>query len=436
VLDFRQARYHAAQLRILDPGNEEYLALDNKATLLQDVLLRPVFYQTTEGLNNLNFRFKQARALLRDDPDIDVIGAFVTWQAGDTRLHEHAAALLCAHALQQQKRNFVLKPMAVQFLRNYLLNPLSDEEVTRLVKPANTETAQNNRSTRVLVASLVFFDKTVSAAPIQNLKREDLEKLLVDNNGGDEDSEGPLRHILQFDEAARILYRAEIPAYMGLENATAQLGAQNVAAETKASLQADQKKYARIISAAWKQFDAKIGAMSQQGGFLTAFRVNDTILQHADQFMAFSANEAAKYDYADHNTLMTSLLEARFPAANAAGPSKVRQMLDADIQRRRGGDDANLKDYESKLATFYQVISQPSTDPDKFAAASAAAIDAAKLGLFACGAQDCTSGAKTKSSVDDIKVLMTKWIAPAFSRPPDFDQKLDAAFMQRSLVFW
>jgi hypothetical protein len=44
VLDFRQARYHAAQLRILDPGNEQYLALDNKATLLQDVLLRPVFY--------------------------------------------------------------------------------------------------------------------------------------------------------------------------------------------------------------------------------------------------------------------------------------------------------------------------------------------------------------------------------------------------------
>jgi hypothetical protein len=65
-------------------------------------------------LDNLNFRFKQARALLHDDPDIDVIGAFVTWQAGNTRLHEHAAALLCAHASATAKQ--------VLFLSRWLFN--------------------------------------------------------------------------------------------------------------------------------------------------------------------------------------------------------------------------------------------------------------------------------------------------------------------------
>jgi hypothetical protein len=54
-----------------------------------------------------------------------------------------------------------------------------------------------------------------------------------------------------------------------------------------------------------------------------------------------------------------------------------------------------LKDYETNLALFYQVTSQPSTEPQKFAAASAAAIDAARLGLFTCRGQDCAPGVGT-----------------------------------------
>jgi hypothetical protein len=189
-----------------------------------------------------------------------------------------------------------------------------------------------------------------------NMTRGDLEKILERVKADNLDSEGPLRHILQFDEAVRTLYRAEIPAYVALENASAQLAAQNVTPELKASLPNDQKKFAREISTAWKQFDAKIGGMNEQGGFLTAFRVNDTILQRADPF---TAGDKDRYSSDLHIGFMTSLLEARFPSTLSGTENKVRKMLDSDIQRRRTADDTLVVGY----ATLFAILTIASVSP-------------------------------------------------------------------------
>lgn len=137
ALDLRQARFHAAQLQIIDPISTKYRALALKTELLRDVFTRPTLLQSLSGLNDVVRQIEQIEVLLptvASDPDVETIKAIVHWRMGPTKAHEYLAAQLCTEALGHSKNGkfvlkneytFAMRGLAIDCLRNYLSQPIA-----------------------------------------------------------------------------------------------------------------------------------------------------------------------------------------------------------------------------------------------------------------------------------------------------------------------
>src|SRR5437868_4758996 len=96
ALDLTEAKYHASQLKILDPTNVVYRGLALKIDLVRDVLSRPALYQTAAGIHQTLSRIEQAEVQLepRSDRDVAVLKALVLFRTNPSRQSEHDAAML------------------------------------------------------------------------------------------------------------------------------------------------------------------------------------------------------------------------------------------------------------------------------------------------------------------------------------------------------
>lgn len=137
ALELREARYFAAQLRLLAPGEHSYGALVQKAELVRDVLDRPTI-ATAAGFRVVESRLRSLETLIgRRDPDLLTVAALLTWQAGSDRRAELGAAVLSAYAIETaEEKSFPLLPIAVAYLQTYLTDPLPAVAISRLeLKP-------------------------------------------------------------------------------------------------------------------------------------------------------------------------------------------------------------------------------------------------------------------------------------------------------------
>jgi hypothetical protein len=123
-LELREARYYAAQLRLLAPGDPSGGARLRKAELLRDVLDRPLLADKA-AIRTLEMR---VRAIERDtdrhDPDVLALMAMITWRSGTDRRAELAAAVLATRAIEESTGPFPMLPVAASYLGNYLRNPI------------------------------------------------------------------------------------------------------------------------------------------------------------------------------------------------------------------------------------------------------------------------------------------------------------------------
>jgi hypothetical protein len=133
AMDFREARYHAAQLRILDPGNAMYSWYQHKAVLISDALSRPALYTTAMGRSELEARLAEHEAVAHADPDWLMVAAILIRQAGTSRSEEYVAAQLEAKALEiaGAQGECSLCPIGVEYLWSYLVNPVKDDWRTK-----------------------------------------------------------------------------------------------------------------------------------------------------------------------------------------------------------------------------------------------------------------------------------------------------------------
>jgi hypothetical protein len=221
--------------------------------------MRPALYQTLPGLRELSFRMSQAQSYLGDDPDVRVIGAFVAWNAGDTKAHQYVAAVLSADALkshsavEESNGTFVLRPLAIEYLKDYLLNPIPDE-LTRSMLPNAISTANGVR--------LAIGPPAVRVRE-QYPTVQELYAVLEGAAGPGAPQKtslgeigGPMAHIIKFDQIVRALYRQEIPAYVKMVDASRKCD--TFPSDSKAAFCTIRQAAARDIAAAWRTFDSAL----------------------------------------------------------------------------------------------------------------------------------------------------------------------------------
>jgi hypothetical protein len=275
-LDFTRVRYHASQLEILAPeAGRRHRALVAKAELMRDLLMRPTWLASPEGLGQATRRVLTIEGLLgpAPDPDVLVLKAFVLWRVAEHRDGEREAADLCAQALRIAPGGFALGPLARHYVRAYLHQP----------HPHDRDPAREEGALRYL-RGLVPGEDADPAFP-------------------------PFQHVIAFDRLVRRLDRASTAAYLALldaqadyQRARARLGAAREPALADARsatlgeaqrevLAAKERRLARAqdVEAAWAAFDEALERDPLVAGspsVLAVFTLNDAVLVRARWFVA------------------------------------------------------------------------------------------------------------------------------------------------------
>lgn len=353
-LDLTEAKYHASQLKVLDPTNSAYRGYALKIDLLRDVLSRPALYQTAAGIHQTLARIEQAELQLGEqkDRDIETIKALIVFRTNPSRASEHDAAMLCAAALEREvpeavearmfgrdkpahmpsDGGFALQPLAVNYVENYLAHPLAAVEAD-----AGAGEGAPKEYTAEQLAALASRAKSAPAP----------ERALT-----------PLAHVLTFDELVRALDAKSLPAYRRMIAAHA---AKNVEA-TRAA--------AREVVAAWEEFDDALAShhsLDETSAAYAVFALNDAVVTRARAY-ALSSGAAIPPPLTEKNypqpAARAKLLPPRVMWAKRylGAPGFMREMLSFQECERFQRNEAAAIAYETAVAAG-----------DKFKAAMAAA---------------------------------------------------------------
>jgi hypothetical protein len=254
ALDFAEAKYHVSQLRILDPSNATYRGTGLKIDLVRDILTRPALYQTAAGIHQTLSRIEQAEQQLdaRHDRDIDTLKALILFRTNPSRQSEHDAAMLSAAALERGdgQEGFALRPLAVNFVKNYLSQPLE-----------NAEAAEKEYTSSQL--------ETIAA-------KAPAAKALT-----------PLSPVLTYDGLVRDLMSTSVPAYRKLLDAQAELAKAPPA--QRAPLMEKRKAAARAVIKAWEDFDDALTrhhSLDETSAAYAVFTLNDALLSRVRAYEA------------------------------------------------------------------------------------------------------------------------------------------------------
>jgi hypothetical protein len=348
ALDLTEAKYHASQLKILDPTNAAYRGTSLKIDLVRDVLSRPALYQTTAGIHQTLSRIEQAERQFdpQHDRDVDTLKALILFRTNPDRQSEHDAAMLCAAALERTDGGdgFALQPLAVNFVQNYLSHPLPEAQTEEL--------------------------KEYSAAALESL---------VSKNAMHPELT-PLSAVLTYDALVRDLTKQSLPAYRRMVEAQAAVAA--APAAQRAPLIAARTAAAREVIKAWEDFDESMAnhhSLDDTPAAYAVFTLNDALVSRARAYAASTKPEippllsATSYPDAAARARMLPprVMWAKRYLANA-GPSVQYVIAFQESERFRRHESAAYQ-FETAYVDFLRRKSA--------ASAKAAALAAARLGI-------------------------------------------------------
>jgi hypothetical protein len=253
-LDYSGARFHASQLRFLDPSVAARAeALAEKVGLVRDLAARPTLLSTRESVQAFEARLDALEPLLgpRPDPDALVMRAMVRWELGPTRVDEHVAASLATRALRLGFAGFALAPLARAYVEAYLDAP-------SVVERGWSRDSATLEEMRMALARAVPNAPGSPFAPAAELAAE-MRRLTHSSN----------QH-----------YIAMITAH-----ATVERESRNPTGSValREALDSRSREAQRVLHT-WIEFDAKLAKLPDRIA-LTAFHLNDAILTRAKAFL-------------------------------------------------------------------------------------------------------------------------------------------------------
>jgi hypothetical protein len=340
--DFQMAIYWSSGLQTLNPASLEYEGLNKKATLLRDIFLRPSIYKSNVGMYQIYDRISQAEQILRKagqnrDPDLDVLRALVSWQNGTERFTEYVAATACASALERSTADspFPTRPVAAFYLRSYLANPLSDDDLKTLgfdVKQQSAALPEHDGFRYMTVA--------------------ELRQILAANP---EQESGPFAARVQFGTLARAAYRKAISEYLELAFTEARLSASPDPEKVKLRLK--RKDLAAKITAVWAKFEREVEKrkLYDVGLQSAIIRSQFAIFERAAAYEATDASDAvpaAAVD--DEKTVVSKWLKSSIkPSVSDSTFAIFGTAAKSDFRDQ----ETKLKGFEEILTTYFTALS-------------------------------------------------------------------------------
>lgn len=356
ALDLPEARYHASQLKILDPSSGAYRGMALKIDLLRDILSRPALYQTPAGINRTLSRIEQAEAQFGEpgDADIDTLKALILFRTNPTRQGEHDAAMLCAAALKRpvSDSGFALQPLARSYVENYLSHPLPAADSDSL-----PDAPQELSPT--LLAELV-------------------EKAKADAK--DRRALTPLSHVLLYDSLVRDLTVKSVPAYRRMVEAQASI--ESAPPAQRGALIAGRTAAAREVIKAWEEFDDALAShhsLDDTSAAYAVFNLKDAMVSRARAYEKSTAAHIppvlSEKNYpsaaARARMLPPRVMWAKRYLANVG--SATQQVITFQEAARFQGDEAKAFEFERAFADFLKTKTRET--------ALRASLAAAHLGL-------------------------------------------------------
>lgn len=265
IFDFRRAKYHANQLRVIDSNEQYYDGLLAKARVSESVLLRPVTYATEVGLGQLEVLLAQAQRNLGQeratrDGDLQAISAFLIRQRLQNKFGDLLAANYCAQYAEvaNEKRASLLSAMCLQYLSNYLMSPIPDEYFTASIGRSIDE--ENNRLRNEGGENAFQYRLTATLVSA----RERLSNIIHSDQTTDPGVLAPIRHLLKMDALLTELYNSVLPSYVQMVRSNAIAAVQSDPEQKKKAI-SDRKQLAEGIIKAFVAFDNALASGDLDG---------------------------------------------------------------------------------------------------------------------------------------------------------------------------
>jgi hypothetical protein len=375
--DFSRVRFHASQLEVLVPEQGAYYqAMAGKAALLRDLVARPALLATDQGVSQIVERVQALERQLGDraDPDVLTMKALVLWQIGTSKRDEHAAASYCARALRLAGAQFALAPLARHYIRAFLHAPYLAPDTPY------------GRDTESLVDLRVL-----AALPMENQVGFPLESVLVlDRLMGKLDREVTPSYLDMLNAHAEVLRLLPSPTSTTSPTSRRHKRGQSAlaAGDSPDLLQARQRRNdaASRVLAAWRQFDNgldDVPGLSGKSAVLAIFRMNDASYTRAAWFVQQPQQNALAPLLADVTDipLKAKLAPPRIGWEKQYGALIARELHSvAELQEASRFEAFERQNRDFEQAYVAQLLAAPG--PDKDTQRRAAAVLAAKLGLY------------------------------------------------------
>lgn len=364
--DFSRVRFHASQLEVLLPEDGAYYqAMEGKAELLRDLVMRPALLATEQGVSQIVERVQalERRMGTRADPDVLTMKALVLWQVGDSKRDEHAAASYCARALRLSAGGFALAPLARHYIRAFMHAPYVE---------AGSGYGRDRESLQDL--------RVLASAPVAT------------------DDAFPLAQVIALNRLIFRLDRESVPAYLDmlkahaevsrLAGALSRVGERSRAPDTAelAAVRKQRGEAATRVLAAWRKFEDALDdvpGLSGKSAVLAIFRLNDAGYTRAAWFV----EQPQSNDLAPLLAEVADLdLRARLAPPRIRWEKRYGRLIAtelhgvAELQEATRFAEFERRSRDFERAYVGQAVAVPG--PEKDSLRRIAAVAAAKLGLY------------------------------------------------------
>jgi hypothetical protein len=423
VFDFKEAYYHASQLKVFDASDPRLTAARLKLDLVRDVFARSSLAQSEAGFFTLLEKVKTIEQLRGSDPDPDVltIKGFLLWRLASNKLIEEAAAKCFCIALKKApKDGFALQSLAYSYLDQYLDAPVSERLVAVIKSHGKTSDDRQmydevNTVIGTSAAGLSLDDMLSTRAKISAEGGQAVTNLTPFSFASFQESiPYDLRPYLKYNVMVKQLRRDAGTSYLAMIDAFAQ-------GETSKDKRIG---YAIAVTNAWESF---LSGMSDPIFIDTPVRLAPMLLNdapygraalYADAKLSSSDAPPATNNASVHNLPRVQLQSQldKYLGTNAM----TRKMVCYQETVRYLVFEGLVYDFE----THYSKYKRASDDLIKGQEALRAAISAAKLGIF-----DYSTGTPVLFAE---KILKKEGFTPEeLARTPAFYKELVEALQAR-----
>ena len=375
MFNFKDAAYHASQIKALDSTDARLSAARIKVELIRDVFRAPNGVQSADSLARIAERIVEVEQAIGSatDPDLETLKGFILWRTAKDKVLEHYAASCFAIALRDApERGFPLQGLALSCLDVYLDSPIS----LLAFNDFNSQSDEYARSLRDSVKML--FGKSATILSVADLRSSYLQALNImgATNYSVALYSGPndLQPYVQYNHQVKRLRRDFLPKYVEMLD-------HFVAGQSRRGAMSDA---AKSVSEAWVRFNKsvlEIDATMSPTIPLARLLLNDAFEGRARLFYDPAILDLPKQNDGGIPQITRVACLADMQRILPEGNQALRRLVNYQEARRYWAFETDVMEFERAYVEFRSKGGSAPQDAEKAKVALRAAAAAGRLGI-------------------------------------------------------